>query len=106
MRLYSGLPIAELTRTSLTTRGTEEHVEQKDTRKTRNTRTRGTRGIRGHEEYEDTRRSQNEINAMATLHRYKRGHTPRIQKGLSGVEQNKMQFVTRTLTLLRKITLP
>ena len=50
MRLYSGLPIAELTRTSLTdtwnrgTRGPEEHEENEeheDTRNTRNTRTRG-----------------------------------------------------------------
>ena len=85
MCLYSGLPIAKLTRNLLTTRGTEEHVEQRgtrNTRKTRKTRTRGTRGIRGHEEYEDRRRSQNEINAIATLNRYKRGHTPRIQKGL------------------------
>ena len=61
MLLYSGLRIAELTRTSLT-----------------NTWNRGTRGT---EEHEDTRRSQNEINAMATLYTYKRGHTPRIQKG-------------------------
>ena len=38
---YSGLPIAELTRTWLTTRGTEEHVEHMDTRNTRTTRTRG-----------------------------------------------------------------
>ena len=71
MRLYSGLPIAELTRNSLT-----------------DTWNRGTRGTEGHEEHEkdeeheDTRGSQNEINAMATLHRYKRGHAPRIRKGL------------------------
>ena len=57
MLLYSGLPIAELTRTSLTntwnrgTRGTEEHVEQRNTRNTRNTRS--------------TRWSQNKINAKA-----------------------------------------
>ena len=44
MLLYSGLRIAELTRTSLTTRGTEEHVEQRNTRNTRTTKTRGTRG--------------------------------------------------------------
>ena len=79
MRLYSGLPIAELTRTSLT-----------------DTWNRGTRGTEGHEEYEDTRRSQNKINAMATLHRYKRGHTPRIQKGLKRptLAWNEIQFVT------------
>ena len=47
MLLYSGLPIAELTRTLLTntwnrgTRGTEEHEEQENTR---NTRTWGTWG--------------------------------------------------------------
>ena len=70
MRLYSGLPIAELTRTSLM-----------------DTWNRGTRGTEGHEEHEDTRntRTRGEAktkpNAMATLHRYKRGHTLPIQKG-------------------------
>ena len=44
MLLYSGLPIAELTRTSLTTRETEEHVEQRDMRNMR------TRGTQEHEE--------------------------------------------------------
>ena len=69
---------------------------EQDTRKTRNTMTRGKRGIRGYEEYEDTRRSKNVINAMTTLHRYKRGHTPRIQKGLkrSTLAWSEIQFVT------------
>ena len=38
----------------------------------------------------------NEITAMATLDRYKRGHTPRIQKGAktsnSGVERNTIRY--------------
>ena len=38
----------------------------------------------------------NEITAMATLHRYKRGHTPRIQKGLKHptLAWNEIPFVT------------
>ena len=72
MRLYSGWAAFRRTDKNLLT----------------DTWNRGTRGTDGHEEHEkdeeheDTRWSQNEINAMATLHRYKRGHTPRIQKGL------------------------
>ena len=40
----------------------------------------------------------NEITAMATLHRYKRGHTPRIQKGLKRptLAWNEIPFVTNT----------
>ena len=67
MLLYSGLPIAELTRTSLT-----------------DTWNRGTRGTEGHEEnekYEDTRRSQNEIDAMATHLKYKRGYSAQLWRG-------------------------
>ena len=91
MLLYSGLPIAELTRTSLTntwnrgTRGTEEHEEHEKHEE--------------HEEHEDTGRSQNGINAMATPHTYKRGHTPRIQKGPKRptLAWNEIQFVTQSL---------
>ena len=45
---------------------------------------------------EDYKMKLNEITAMATLHRYKRGHTPRIQKGAktsnSGVERNTIRY--------------
>ena len=45
---------------------------------------------------EDYKVKLNEITAMATLHRYKRGHTPRIQKGAktsnSGVERNTIHY--------------
>ena len=75
MLLYSGLPIAGLELRSRT-RGTEEHMEQKDTR---------TRG-----------EAKTKSNAMATLHRYKRGHTPRIQMGLKRptLAWNELKFVT------------
>ena len=47
----------------------------------------------------------NEITAMATLHRYKRGHTPRIQKGLKHptLAWNEIPFVTVCIRLCARL---